>query len=539
MLSTSQTPTNWLEGLTDSLWRRGDLRYKIVDDPTQLRLYNRILGTKGRNYVTEGARKLGKSFLHGVIVLELALTNPGKQINWVTATGKLCRQALLPILEEISADAPNGCKGRYDSQNGRWILPNRAYIQLVGAETKPDCENARGPSSIATVFDEAGFIGLLEYMMDAIVKPQMRRVKRRTGSFVGVVLLVSTTPYVPTHYFCKLADLAESKDAYSRFTIYDSGWQTLEEIEAYIADEAAEKGLSVEAFKNTSTFKREYLSIRVIDEDAVVFSEFHDAELRARIVREWARPAGFERWVQKRTAIDLGMSDMTALLFGYVDFLAGKYIIEGEALLTKPNTQTIALVIRFMEGQECTDIERAVLQSMLSAGTAVLHPVEGRLWPGAEKHRTSRAVDDPHGRVVLDLWELQKVRTDKAVKHDREASIGIVRSSMPAERLLIHPRCVELVRQLKEAVRGPTKKDFARDESEGGNSHFDLAAALMYFVRGLSLTHNPYPPDFDVVSGAVRPQAHPLVQRRAHLQQAQPTGLAQALLAGNRLHRPR
>ncbi len=545
--TTEQDPLTKLQAIRDSAWSAGILRWKIVNDATQLALYERIKSCPGKAFITEGARKLGKSFLHGVIALETALQNPGKQVNWVTATQKACRGTLLFILEEISTDAPTDCKGRYDHENGRWLLPNGAYIQLVGAETKKDCEKARGPSSILTIFDEAGFIDLLEYMLDSVLKPQMRRIRRLVGSFVGLVLSVSTTPYTPSHYFCRLADLADSRGAYQQLTVFDSGFETAEQIEDFIASEAAEKGLSVEAFKATSTFRREYLSIRVIDEDAVVFSEFHDAELRKRIVIPHARPPGFERYVQKRTAIDLGMRDKTALLFGYVDFLAGKFIIEGEALLEKPNTKTIALVIAFMEGEEIydaatkemrpiNDAERAELHALTVSGKAVLHPLEGNLWAGADKFKTSRAVDDPQGRVVLDLWDLQKVRTDKAVKHDREASIGIVRAAMPAERLLINPRCIELVRQLKEAMRSKSKKDFAHEDpnNERGGGHYDLCAALMYFVRGLSLTHNPYPPDFDYVTGAVRPATHPLVQRRVEAGRQHQTGLTAGLLGQNR-----
>lgn len=492
---------------TDACWRAGDLLYKLGDDATQLKLYDNIKRQPGKKFVTEGARKLGKSYLHGVIALETALQNPGKQINWVTATNKQCRQTLLPILEEISADAPDDCRGHFSSLDGRWLMPNGAFIQLVGAETKQDCEKSRGPSCVLIILDEAGFIDLLEYLIDSVLKPQMRRIRRQVGSFVGLVLSVSTTPYTPTHYFCRMADLADTEGAYQRLTIYDSGWETPGEIEAYVASEAREKGLSVEAFEKTSTFRREYLSIRVIDEEAVVFIEFHDADLRKRIVVPHERPMGFAGFIQKRVSIDLGMADKTGLLFGYVDFLAAKVVIEAERLLDRPSTQRIASCIRETEAQ---------------------------LWPGADPLRTSRAVDDPHGRVVLDLWELEKIRTDKAVKHDREASIGIIRTMLPAERLLISPECVQLQRQLLEATRSKNKKDFARDEADTGNSHFDLCAALMYFVRGLSLTHNPYPHDFDALSGGRMPAEHPLVARRAALGVEQHRGLRGALLGGNK-----
>ena len=496
------TPESALIAAQQAMWVAGDLRFKIIEDKTQYALYERIRHTKSGKFITEGARKLGKSYLHGVIALETALQNPGKQINWVTATVKLCKQTLVPILEEISADAPPECKGRYDSQNGRWKMPNGSWVQLVGAETKQDCENSRGPSSILTILDEAGFIELLEYITDSVLKPQMRRVRRKAGTFVGMVLSVSTTPYTPTHHFCRMADLASVDGAYQRLTIYDSGWETPEQIDRYIAREAAEKGLNVETFKRTSTFRREYLSERVIDEDAVVFSEFHDAELRQRIVKKWQRPPGFETYVQKRVSIDLGMSDKTGLLFGYVDFPNGKAIIEAERLLEKPSTRDIADCVR---------------------------QTESDLWPGAHPLRTSRAIDDPHGRVVLDLWEIEKLRTDKAVKHDREASIGMIRTMLPAERLIISPDCVQLQRQLLEAMRSKNKKDFARDDFEGGNSHYDLAAALMYFVRGLSLHSNPYPANFDSSTGAVRPALHPIVARREVFGLQSSRGLSGAL----------
>jgi hypothetical protein len=196
------------------------------------------------------------------------------------------------------------------------------------------------------------------------------------------------------------------------------------------------------------------------------------------------------------------MADKTGLLFGYVDFIQGKAIIEAERLLDKPSTRTIANVIR---------------------------ETEAKIWPDAAPLRTSRAIDDPHGRVVLDLWEIEKIRTDKAIKHDREASIGIIRTMLPAERLIISPECVQLQRQLLEAMRSKNKKDFARDDFEGGNSHYDLCAALMYFVRGLNLRHNPYPANFDVTMGEMRPTLHPIVARRELMGLGNERGLAGAL----------
>ena len=103
-------------------------------------------------------------------------------------------------------------------------------------------------------------------------------------------------------------------------------------------------------------------------------------------------------------------------------------------------------------------------------------------------------------------------------------------------RSLIHPRCTELRRQLLEAMRSKNKKDFAHEDpnNERGGGHYDLCAALMYFVRGLSLVTNPYPPDFDALTGRELPALHPIVARREELHRGQPRGLAAALLSSNR-----
>lgn len=482
------------------LWRAGDLAYKL--DTTQLDLYEDIKASPQKLWATEGARKLGKSYAHGVIALETAIANPGKQINWGAVTAKACRSILVPILEEISQDAPPECKGHYYAQDNQWRLPNGAFIQLFGAETKADCERARGPSSILSILDEAGFHPLLEYLVDSVLSPQMRRVRRLVGTFVGLTLLVSTTPYTPGHAFCQMADSASLRAAYRNFTIYDSGFESLEEIERYIASEAEKKGLAVEAYKQTSTFQREYLSRRVVDTEAVVFPEFHAS--REKVVRKWERPIGFERFIYRRVALDLGMVDKTGLLFGYIDFTNAKIVVEAERLLDKPNTSDIA---------------------------AVIAEVEASLWPDANPSRVSRVIDDPQGRVVLDLWELHRLRTEKATKDNRLASIGLIRTYLSAGTLVIDPSCVHLQKQLLEAMNTPNGKDFQRTT----DGHSDLAAALMYFVRGASLTLNPYPSDFDALSGRTLPDHHPLMARRETLRQPQhQRGLAGALLSGNK-----
>lgn len=487
-------------------WLVGDLSWKL--DPMQLALYEQTRATRQSLFACEGARKLGKSFAYGAMALETCIQNPKKRVNWAAITGKESRAVLLPILEELSADAPAECKGRHDTQENRWLMPNGSYIQLIGAETRQDCEKGRGPSSILSIIDEAGFHDHLEYLYDSILEPQQRRVDRIPGSFVGMMLIVSTTPYTPAHKFCTMADAAATNGAYARRTIWDSGWQTREEIEQYIAKKAAERNMSVAEFMATTHFRREYLSERVVDEEVVVFPEFNHK--RHIIVREHPRPIGFDKYIHKRVSVDLGgMRDKYGFLYGYTDFAAGCIVIEDEALLSKPNTEQVAAEI-------------------------VEH--ESRLWPDAEKGRITRVIDDDTERLIRDLYQIHKVPAAKATKQGpnggRSAAIGMIRTFLQMEVLIIHPRCEQLCRQLLTATRNASGTDFERTP-EG---HFDLAAALMYFVRDLSLSTNPYPSDLNVLTGRELPAHHPKIARQELLNKEakHQRGLRAALLAGNR-----
>lgn len=485
------------------LWRAGDLSWKL--EPVGIELRRRITQCPGSLFATEGARKLGKSFAHGSFALETAIRNPGKRINWAAITGKESRGVLLPILEELSADAPPECKGRHDTQENRWLMPNGAFIQLIGADTKKDCEKGRGPSSILSIIDEAGFHEHLTYLYDSILEPQQRRIERIAGTFTGMLLLVSTTPYTPAHPFCAMADGAALRGAYVRKTIWDSH-EPREKTQRYIAGKAADRNMSAEAFMATTHFRREYLSERVVDEEVVVFPEFFSK--RDIVVREHPRPIAFERFIYKRTAVDLGgMRDKYGFLYGYVDFAAGCIVIEDEALLGKPNTQEVAREI-------------------------VEH--ESRLWADADPARITRVIDDDTERLIRDLWDIHKVRALKATKQGphggRAAAIGMIRTLLQMEALIINPRCVQLCHQLLTATRNKQGTDFERTEQ----GHFDLCAALMYFVRDLSLTTNPYPADFSVLIGRELPPEHPFVARREAMgKPAHQRGLAGALLAGN------
>lgn len=485
------------EASRDKAWRAGDLSWMLDEgrpSGPQRTFYEQSKASRSKTFVTEYARRLGKTHGHAIIAIELALKNPGRRINWCQDTAKGIRDAAVPLFEKICKDAPPDCKGVFRDQRSRFEFPNGAYIFIFGGDSKQDADNARGGDDpIASFIDEGGFVALLKYIYTSIIKPGMKKTRRK-GHF-GMIFVCSSTPEDLDHYFIELADINEAKGSYINRDIYAA-----QDAERYIAEEAADLNLTVEQFMRTDAFLREMLNRRIVNPERIVFPEAHTSNF----VREWTRPIGFEMYVQKRVSIDLGMQDKTGLLFGYTDFVNAKAVIEDESLMTRPNTEQIALEIKRKEAE---------------------------LWVNADPRRTSRVVDDPHGRVVLDLWELHKISCDKAIKHDRDASIGLIRTWLLTGALVVHPRCVNLIKHLKYAQKTRTGRDFA--EAEDG--HWDLAAAAMYFVRGLDLTKNCYPNDFNPLTGRSMPEDHPLMIRRELMGVGSAQrGLAGALLGGNK-----
>ena len=486
----------------DELWRAGDLSWMLdYGRPSgpQRDFYEKSKASPRKTFVSEDARRLGKSVALVIIAFELALKNPGCRINWCQDTSKGVRSSAIKTMEKLARKAPPDCKGKFNQQLSSFVFPNGAYIFIFGGNTEEDADTARGGDDpIASFFDEAGFMRFLKYIYKSIVKPGMRLVKR-VGHF-GMIFVSSSTPEEPDHFFIQLADLNAIHGSYVRRTIYATP-----DAERFIAEEAAEAGMTVEEYKRTDDFLRELMCERVINKDVVVFPEF--AEHRETVVREWERPPGFEPFIYKRISADLGgIRDKYGLLWGYVDFRAGKLVIEDESLLDKPNTEDLAAEI--------------VLKT-------------SALWPELALNRIDIVIDDDTERTIRDLWDLHGIRATKAIKQGpsggRASAIGMVRTYLRMGALAIHPRCKRLQAQLLTARRNKQGTDFERTET----GHSDLCAALMYWCRDIPLNRNPYPPEWSEAAGRSLPAEHPLVARREALRGTQPRGLAGAIMGHN------
>jgi PBSX family phage terminase large subunit len=189
--------------------------------------------------------------------------------------------------------------------------------------------------------------------------------------------------------------------------------------------------------------------------DFLVIPEFTEAKEKI-LVKEKERPKYYDLY----GALDPAFNDFTAYLLGYYDFINGNYYIEGECLFNKSSTPEIA--------ENIANLEKELF------GTKKIYC----------------RVSDTSMQVIYDLVKLHGLQITPTRKDDKEAAINNVRVLISQDKLFIHPRCFNLIRQLKVATWNKNRIAFERTEKEG---HYDLIDALIYLIRNIDKSKNPYP----------------------------------------------
>lgn len=424
--------------MAEELWRRGIIgAWKF--HPTQKIMFETYLASTSKKFVLNCSRRLGKTFFLCTIAIETAMNKPGSQIKFVAPSQKMVRKIITPIFKDILSDCPKDLRPRYTVADGEYEFPNGSVISIAGTE-QGQIDNLRGQACDLALVDEAGFCQDLKNVIDDVIMPQT------LGRPHARMIIASTPPLSPDHYFVELANVAMATSAYAKFTIYDNPRLTPKEIEDYKQEAGGE---------NSTTWRREYLAEFVVDKDSAIFPEATD-DLITELVYEHPRPMFFSPF----TAIDLGYIDNTGILFGYYDFAAGKIVIEDEILVNKNTSDSIVKLT----------LER-----------------EKQLW--GEKLVKNRVIDG-NSMQIADFNETHRFSCRLPEKSDLTANVNRVRIDLNDRRILIHPRCKALIAQIQYATWDKAKTKFSRGSDQG---HWDLVAALIYLVKHIDRVSNPIP----------------------------------------------
>ena len=266
--------------------------------------------------------------------------------------------------------------------------------------------------------------------------------------------MLSSSPEDEDHDFVEFAQKAELEEGYCKLTVYENP----------MIDEATRNRLMDECGgPESSTWLREYMCKRVIDSSKAIVAEWKD-----EYVQDVPRDE-FYRFYHKYEAMDLGVRDNTAILFGYYDFMKAKLIIEDEWIMNGP-TLTTETIRRAINEKEKNLFGNLRVYSRIS-----------------DNNNPLLLQDLSLGDSPIYFSPTDKSRLEEMVNHLKI----LVRNG----GLIVHPRCKNLIGCLRTGIWDNHRDKFAQSKVYG---HYDALAALIYMVRNLDRSTNPIPVDYNL-----------------------------------------
>ena len=442
------------------LWRKGQLEWKL--SPPQKRMYEFWHNdVKGKTFVLNCGRRVGKTYFLTILALEQCIKNPKSTVKFLQPQKGQVQTNVMPVMDAILQDCPIDMRPRFKTNGTVYDFPNGSKIQLGGTDNGSH-EKLRGDDAHLCLIDEAGFLNApLSYIMKSILVPATMRTR-------GNIILSSSTPTDTEHDFLKYMESSKIRGNF--FTVTTK--ECLEEHEKInddrftrdMYDELVEEYPLGEADEE---FRRECFNELVMDGTKAVVPEF-DKDRQAEIVAEWKRPIFCDKYV----SMDIGVKDLTVVLFGYYDFEHAVTVIEDEIVINGPELTTDRLVemIRQKEYDLWYD------------------PVTSEFDPPY-----MRVADNNNLILINDLQVKHGITFLITRKDDKHAQVNQLRMDINNFRLYINPRCKTLVHHLSHAQWDKKREKFTRSPDSG---HYDAVDALIYMLRNIQKERNPFPPGY-------------------------------------------
>ncbi len=433
------------EEFLELLWRKSDLSWKL--DTAQKELYQFFHKNEQDIVVCAVSRQTGKSFSATMIAFEYCLRNDAVQVKYAAGDAKAALKAIRSNIMNLCAECPFDIKPSYDRQLGCWKFKNGSVLYLEGLDSGK-ADSLRGTPAHLIVVDEAAFISDLSYAIFNVLVPM-------TLSTNGKILIISTPPKSKGHEFMDFVKNAKDAGSYFELDIYTYIEKVKDDHEFFKSRLPLERVEKIRKMTPPSTFAKEYLLKYDTDSEYSVLPEF-TSELKLKIIRDVPRPKLYHPYV----AMDLGVKDLTAVIFGYYDPIDDKIIIEDEFQIN---------------GKELT-VDRLAKEIM---------DIERKLWGnihGEINVPVKRYCDINEQIAVNDLRKKYNLKFTKSQKDDKDWAIGVLNTTLYNEDIIISPRCKNLIFHLENAVWNKNKTSFERSTVAG---HYDFVDAAVYFVRAI------------------------------------------------------
>lgn len=441
------------------MWTTGNVRDWYLK-PKQRTVLDHIRVTDDPFF--EAARRYGKTTTILGYVLEESIRRPDLITRWCEPWKNQCREIVMTEMDQIQSFVPTRYRFKWHGVDSYYYCPftgSRIYLRGVNEDRG---ESARGTKAHIIVADELGTWREPLYVLTEVLGPQLLTTN-------GKLIHTGTPPRNLTHLFYELKDKAILSSSFIQRLIYDQE----------VADwEAVEKAIKRAGGWESPAVKREYLCQKIIDKGFAIIPEWNDS-----FIRDIPRDEFFPFYL-KYDAMDIGVRDLTVILLAYYDFRAAKLVIIDEIVMNGPSMTTEKLA----EENRAKEQEHfGVKWEHIITGTRVKWKA---ITPPTFK---IKRVSDVDLLLVQDMSTLHGLYYDPTDKGELEEMVNQVRIWTAGGRILVHPRCQNLIDCMRYGVWDEDRKEWERSDRLG---HFDALAALMYLVRNVDTRTNPIPVDF-------------------------------------------
>ena len=444
------------------LWEAGYLQWKLRG--RQKDIYDHFTETQYDISTCLISRQFGKSFTLCLIAVEFCLNNPGSIIKYACPTQKMVERIIKPRIKEIIQDCPKELKPEWKTQEKEWVFPNGSTIQVAGCNGGR-YDDLRGGSSHMCIVDEAAFVDELDTVVLNVLAP--------TTDTTGGKIFLSSTPNDKdaNHEFHeKYVFPFEVTGKLLKITWEDS---------PMITDKDRERIVSrYPGGMENIRFRCEYLCEIPTITEATVIPEFQ--KVKDDIVKELETPDYCDFY----TSMDIGYSDLTVVLFGYYDYYKKTLVILDEEIFNGSKDLKTHIVSQRIKNKEK---ERFLVHRS-----------------GQDDYQDPYLRYSDNNNLILlnDLSSTYDLLFHPTEKRNKEQYVDLVRRWVEQKRIIIHPRCVNLLYHISKAQWHYTKagtftgkfKNLKGDKEAGLlNSHADALDALIYMARNVQTGKNPYP----------------------------------------------
>jgi hypothetical protein len=406
----------------------------------QKEMFKRFMSfSAGRKYIIHSSRRLGKSYLLCVLAIMFALNKPNSQIRYASVTQKSVRKMIHPIMKDLFTGLTENFKGKWNSVEGAYVFKNGSMIHVAGVNNGHE-DDLRGTAADLAIVDEAAFVDNLEYLVESVLVPQLITTN-------GKLIMASSSPLTPAHQFATYIHAAREGGYYSSFDITQGGYTP-----AIVVEFLKECG-----GPDSTTARREYFNELIVDEKMAIIPEWSD-----EFVKEIDPPV-VRGLLHNYCSMDIGVRDKTAILWGYYDFPNARLIIEDEFTIAGEDTTTKNIAAGIKAKELALSYEKVY-----------------------------RRIADNNNLILLqDLASDYKLSFGATNKESLASMINDVRLLVQDGRVIVHPRCTQLIGCLTYGVYQDEKREkFGRSPIYG---HYDALASLIYLVRNLDKHSNPIP----------------------------------------------